>query len=107
MSQQNLGGTNTTNLKSLFKTLVKLVLINQIGVRQELQSFTVDYVLNTLVMRGTSTDYLKSIALFQLLFEDCGDDNTTILCSSKGFVKMQITAAGEVGKPSDGKTLFE
>ena len=74
----------TTNLKSLFRSLTKLVLIQSIGVRQELQSFTVDYILNMLVMKGPATDYLKSVALFQLLFEDKADEKG-MLTTSKGY----------------------
>ena len=59
-----LNKVKTTNLKSLFRILITEFLIKRLGVRQELQSFTVDYLQNILVMKGPATNFNKSVALF-------------------------------------------
>jgi len=54
-----------TNLKSLFRLLITEFLTKRVGVRQELQRFTVDYLQGILVMKqGPATDFDKSVALF-------------------------------------------
>lgn len=58
----------TTNLKLLFERLVSQFLIKRVGIRQELQRFTVDYIQSILV--GQLFDKYKSVALFQLLFQE-------------------------------------
>lgn len=77
----------TTNLKSLFKILISEVLIKRVGVREELQRFVVDYLQSILVMKpGPSMDFFKSVALFQLMFEDA----QWAMPSNKGLVRLAI-----------------
>ena len=58
----------TTNLKSLFELLITQFLIKKVGLREELQRVTIDYLQNILV--GAAFDKFKSVALFQLLFDE-------------------------------------
>ena len=89
-----------TNLKSLFRLLITEFLTKRVGVRQELQRFTVDYLQGILVMKpGPATDFDKSVALFQLMFEDSGFAMPT----NKGTVRLAVTSAGQ----ESDKSLFQ
>ena len=87
----------TTNLKSLFKLLITEFLIKRVGVRQELQRFTVDYLQGILV--SGQADFFKSVALFQLMFED----GSWSLPTSKGTIRLQICHGGHDSE----KSLFQ